>query len=128
MPSPNREKVLPEIVMMGRTQVKPKLLDLFAIEPLVKPIIQQYSRHASKHRHKEVEDIDFYGTKKINFRNKSRSIHDKPIEHPLNFRPSPIISNESKEGVSLKGSLPLQRMEEMMVQRMNLNNNSKIAT
>jgi hypothetical protein len=111
MPSPSREKVLPEIAMMGRTQLKPKLLDLFAIEPIIKPTIQQYSRNSSKHRHKEVEEIDFYGTKKLNFRPiKSRSIPDKPIEHPLNFRSSPIYRNESREVGSMKGSMPLQKL------------------
>jgi len=77
--------------MMGRTQLKPKLMDLFAIEPIVKPIMQQYSRNSSKHRHKESEEIEFYGTKKVAFRpKKSKSIPEKPIERPLNFRSSPI--------------------------------------
>jgi len=44
--------------MMGRTQLKPKLMDLFAIEPIVKPIMQHYSRNSTKHRHKQVEEVD----------------------------------------------------------------------
>lgn len=54
MPSPNREKVLPEIGLMGRTQLKPKLLELFAIEPITRPV-QQYSRQIGKQHPREIE-------------------------------------------------------------------------
>lgn len=118
-------KVLPEIALMGRTQLKPKILDIFSLEQESRPS-QQRPRGSTYSRGGKGEgELELYGTKRASFKpKKSKSIQER-LERPLNL--SPLYSDESRQMERLKGSLPLRQLEDMMVHRLNLNS-KKTAT
>ena len=110
--------MLPEIGFMGRTQLKTKVLDLFSQDT------DKQSSHRSRRSNSERvrPDIEFYGTsRRATFKPlKSKNVGDRG---PLTMNAAPQESPQ----VRLKYSMPIERVEEVMVRRLQLND-KKVAT
>ena len=116
---PNKNHMLPDIGFMGRTQLKPKILDLFTQHDH-ENYVQKSSRRTPQENQRH--EYEFYGTKRATFKPlKSKSLVDKS---PLVLNTSPTVDTP---GTRLKQSVPVSRVEEVLVRRLHLND-KKVAT
>lgn len=97
---------------MGRTQLKPKVVDLLGEEPPMQS--SQRSRNSTSDRNRA--DFEFYGTRRMTFKPlKSKSIAE---------RGHVLVSNVAAQvGVvtRLKGGVGMRAASEVLAQRFHLN-------
>ena len=76
---------------MGKTQLRPKIVDLFSVETQNNNANQLHFRQMGKslQNEKNKEQTDFYGTRKMALKpKKSKSIPEKQAEAHYNLNPT----------------------------------------
>jgi hypothetical protein len=104
--------VLPEIGFMGRTQLRPKLVDLFH------ETTEKHSSQQSRKVSGGLDEYPFYNTRRIVF---------KPLKSKSQVDRTPLCTPDGTPNIRMKRSLPASRIEEVMVRRLHLND-KKVTT